>query len=68
MYLRWMGDNMWLFVPVQQEIQKFLASMKGYPFQEGQSLNVGDVNYRSLKAMQLLEQIREKGLIEIPRN
>ena len=29
MYLRWMADNMWLFVPIQDEIQKFLASMQG---------------------------------------
>ena len=68
MYLRWMADNMWLFVPVQGEIQKFLMSMDGFPFQEGQSLNAGGINYRSLKALKILEQIREKGLIERPGN
>jgi len=67
MYLRWMADNMWLFVPIQGEIQKFLASMQGYPVQEGQSLNAGGINYRSLKALKILNQIREKGLIEVPR-
>ena len=68
MYMRWYADNMWLFVPIQLEIQKFLASMNGYPFQEGQSLNAGGINYQSLKALKILEQIREKGLIELPRN
>jgi arylsulfatase len=68
MYMRWMADNMWLFVPVQQQIQNFLGTIADYPFQEGQSLNAGDINYRSLKAMQILQQIREKGLIELPRN
>ena len=68
MYLRWMADNMWLFVPIQDEIQKFLASMQGYPFQEGMSLNAGGINYRSLKALQILQQITEKGLIERPGN
>jgi hypothetical protein len=68
MYLRWMADNMWLFVPIQGEIQKFLLSMEGYPFQEGQALNAGGINYKSLKAMKILEQIREKGLIERPGN
>ena len=63
-----MADNMWLFVPVQAEIQKFLATMGDYPFQEGSSLNAGGINYRSLKALKILEQIREKGIIEIPRN
>ena len=55
-------------MPVQIEIQKFLASLNGYPFQEGQSLNAGGINYQSLKALKILEQIREKGLIEMPRN
>lgn len=68
MYLRWMADNMWLFVPIQDEIQKFLGSMQGYPFQEGQSLNAGGINYQSLKALQILQQLGEKGLIERPGN
>ena len=68
MYLRWMGDNMWLFVPIQEQIQNFLASMEGYPFQEGMSLNASGINYRSLKALQILQQITEKGLIERPSN
>jgi arylsulfatase len=68
MYLRWMADNMWLFVPVVTEIQKFLASLEGYPFQEGQVLNPGGINYRSLKAVKILEQIKKNGLIERPGN
>ena len=68
MYIRWMGDNMWLFVPVQEEIQKFLATMEGYPFQEGLSLNAGNINYRSLKAMKILQQLEGKGLFDSPIN
>jgi len=68
MYLRWMADNMWLFVPVQVEIQNFLATLEGYPFQEGMPLNAGGINYRSLKALKILDQIKEKGLIERPGN
>ncbi|CAA6697400.1 MULTISPECIES: arylsulfatase [unclassified Lentimonas] len=68
MYLRWMADNMWLFVPIQDEIQTFLGSLNGYPFQEGQALNAGNINYQSLKALQILKQITEKGLFEMPNN
>jgi arylsulfatase len=68
MYIRWMGDNMWLFVPVQEEIQKFLATMEGYPFQEGLSLNAGNINYRSLKALKILKQLEGKGLFDSPIN
>ena len=64
MYLRWYGDQMWLFVPIQEEVQKFLATMEGYPFQEGATLNASGINYQSLKAAKILEQIREKGLFE----
>jgi arylsulfatase len=68
MYIRWMADNMWLFVPIQSEIQKFLTTMDGYPFQEGQSLNAGGINYRSLKALKILDEMGKKGLIERPGN
>ena len=67
MYLRWMADNMWLFVPVQVELQNFLASMADYPFQEGQSLNAGNINYRSLKAMEILNPQRTAGAEGQPR-
>ena len=68
MYMRWMADNMWLFVPIQTEIQKFLSTIPDFPFQEGQSLNAGGINYRSLKAMKILEQIEKGGLLERPGN
>jgi len=68
LYMRWYVDNMWLFVPIQGEIQNFLASLDGYPFQEGSSMNASGINYQSLKALKILEQIRGKGLIEIPTN
>lgn len=67
MYLRWYADNMWLFVPIQQRVGTFLKSLEGYPMQEGMSLNAGGINYRSLKAMEVLKQINEKGVIDIPR-
>lgn len=31
MYIRWMADQMWLFVPAQQVIGKFLATFKEFP-------------------------------------
>ena len=68
LYMRWMADNMWLFVPIQEQLQEFLSTMSEYPFQEGMALNAGNINYRSLKALNILKQIKEKGLIEIPGN
>lgn len=65
MYLRWYGDNIWLFVPVQAEVQKFLATIPDYPFQQGSSLNAAGINYQSLKALQVLKQLET---LSPPRN
>jgi arylsulfatase len=66
MYLRWYADNLWLFVPVQQKIQQFLATIPQYPFQEGMALNVGNINYMTLKAAGIIKQLEEKGTINLP--
>jgi len=63
-YMRWYADNMWLFVPIQQKIGEFLATIPQYPFQEGASLSAAGIDYRSLKAykaMQLLDQLTKQG-------
>lgn len=60
-YLRWYADNMWLFVPIQQKVQKFLASLDGHPFQAGSSLSAAGINYRSLKAMKILKEMEKTG-------
>jgi arylsulfatase A-like enzyme len=64
MYLRWYADNIWLFVPIQQELGKFLATIPEYPFQEGSSLSAAGINYNSLKAMKAMKMLEElkKGL------
>jgi len=59
---RWYADQMWLFVPIQAKVREFLTSIKGYPFQEGSSLGAGGINYRSLKALQVLKQLEKSGL------
>jgi hypothetical protein len=58
-YLRWYGDNMWLFVPVQAKLTEFFKTIPGYPFQEGSSLSAGGINYNSLKAMKAMKMLEE---------
>ncbi len=49
MYLRWMADQMWLFVPAQAVTGKFLATFKEYP----QRQPVGSLSIdKALKQMQ----------------
>ncbi len=59
MYIRWYADNMWLFVPIQEELRKFFMTIPDYPFQEGSSLSAGNINYNSLKAMKALNMLKE---------
>jgi hypothetical protein len=39
MYFRWFGDLLWLFVPLQHQLQEFLVTIPQYVFQEGLNLN-----------------------------
>jgi arylsulfatase len=57
-YIRWYADNIWLFVPVQQKVGAFLATIPQYPFQEGSSLNASNINYMTLKAGEALKKLQ----------
>ncbi len=43
LYIRWMADNMWLFVPAQQYIGQFLETFKEFPPVRGSSLGIDGV-------------------------
>ena len=68
MYLRWYADNIWLFVPVQQKLKNFLATLPEYPFQQGSSLNAAGINYNSLKAMKAMKRLNELESLAAPTN
>ncbi len=68
MYIRWYGDNIWLFVPVQNKLKAFLSTIPQYPFQQGSSLNAAGINYQSLKAMEALKRLNDIENIASPAN
>jgi hypothetical protein len=68
MYIRWYGDNIWLFVPVQQKLKAFLTTLPEYPFQQGSSLNAAGINYNSLKAMEAMKRLKEMESLPAPNN
>jgi len=43
MYMRWMADNMWLFVPAQDYIGEFLGTFAEFPARRGSSLSIDAV-------------------------
>ena len=68
MYMRWYGDNIWLFVPVQAQIKNFLVTIPQFPFQEGSSLNAAGINYQTLKAAAALKRLNDIETLGAPRN
>ena len=56
-YMRWYGENMWLFVPVQQKIKEFFADYANYPYQDGSSLNAANINYQTLRVMEAMKRL-----------
>ncbi|WP_286264738.1 arylsulfatase [Thalassotalea atypica] len=57
MYVRWMIDNMWLFVPMSQEVGKFIGSLEGYPMQAGAGFSAAGINYNTLKLKKVLGKL-----------
>ena len=68
MYVRWYADNMWLFVPIGGKIKEFLATLQGYPFQEGSGMNPAGINYNTLKAAAALKHLQEMETLHGPAN
>ena len=68
MYIRWYGDNIWLFVPIQGKIKTFLQTIPQFPFQPGSSLNAAGINYQTLKAAEALKRLQELESLSSPAN
>ncbi|MDD2058910.1 arylsulfatase [Pseudomonas sp. GD03860] len=51
---RWSADQAWLLVPIKAKVGAFLSTLSQYPFQEGVSLNVANINYQSLAVKKAL--------------
>ncbi len=43
LYIRWLADQMWLFVPAQQYIGQFLMTFKDFPAVRGSTLGIDNV-------------------------
>lgn len=64
MYVRWYADLLWIFVPIQEEVAKFAATLKEYPPVTGGSLS-GGLNYRAVQIQQALDLLNSTAA---PRN
>jgi len=68
MYIRWYADLLWIFVPVQNKLKEFLATISKYPFQPGSSLSAAGINYNSIKAAEAMKHLQELESLTAPSN
>ena len=68
MYMRWYGDNIWLFVPVQAQVKKFLITIPQFPVPGRQQPECRGINYQTLKAAAALKRLQELETIAAPTN
>lgn len=57
MYMRWMADNMWLFVPMQDVLGEFFSTLPDYPMQVGQLMNPASISSESLQLKAKMQQL-----------
>ncbi len=68
MYMRWYADNIWLFVPVQEQVINFLMTIPEFPFQPGGNLSAAGINYQTLKIADALKRLNDFETIGAPDN
>jgi arylsulfatase len=59
---KFLGQQMWLLVPIQGKVKEFFSDFDKYPYQSGSTLNPSGINYGLLKqqdAMKRLQNLEE---------
>jgi arylsulfatase len=57
--IQFLAQNMWLIVPVQGKIKEFFSDFNQFPYQEGSSLNAGNINYGMLRQQAALKRLND---------
>ncbi|GAB3282502.1 arylsulfatase [Parahaliea aestuarii] len=58
-YLDWYARQMWLLVPIQQQIKNFFADFNDYPYQTGSSLNASNIGYGLLRQQDAMKRLKD---------
>jgi arylsulfatase len=54
-----LARNIWLLVPIQGKIKEFFSDFDQYPYQAGNSLNAGSINYAMLRQQDALKRLKD---------
>ena len=56
---KFLGQQMWLLVPIQQQIKDFFSDFDQYPYQTGSTLNPSGINYGMLQKEAALDRLKK---------
>jgi arylsulfatase len=65
--MKFLAQNIWLLVPIQGKIKEFFADFDQFPYQEGSSLNAGNINYGLLRQQEAMKRLKELERFAPPR-
>src|SRR5215475_1672360 len=54
-----LARNIWLLVPIQGKVKEFFSDFDQYPYQAGNSLNAGGINYAMLRQQDALKRLKD---------
>ena len=54
-----LARNMWLLVPIQGKVKEFFSDFDQYPYQTGNSLNAGGINYALLRQQDAMKRLKD---------
>jgi arylsulfatase len=57
--IEFLARNIWLIVPVQNKIKEFFSDFDQFPYQAGNSLNAGGINYGLLRMQDAMKRLKE---------
>ncbi|MGO4670663.1 arylsulfatase [Bosea sp. 2RAB26] len=57
--MTFLAQNIWLLVPIQGKIKEFFSDFDQYPYQTGNSLNAGNINYGMLSQQAAMKRLKE---------
>ena len=57
--LKFMAQQMWLYVPIGEKVREFFSDFADYPYQAGSALNAGNINYGMLRMQDALKRLKE---------
>jgi arylsulfatase A-like enzyme len=65
---KFLAEQMWLLVPIQEKVKSFFTDYDSFPHQEGSSLNAAGIGYGMLKMQEAMKRLKEVETLNVPTN